>query len=75
MKVRIKVQPTGCINGQVWPKVGEIVDLPKAVAADMQRVGNVEPVADEPKVPEVKPEPKKETRPAPVKAVEKRDSE
>jgi hypothetical protein len=35
MKVRIKVRPTGYINGQSWPAVGETMDLPQVVAESM----------------------------------------
>lgn len=57
MKVRIKVRPTGAINGRPWPQVGESMDLPEVVAEGM---GDwVEAV-------------KVETRPASRKGVEKR---
>lgn len=35
MKVNIKVRPTGTINGQPWPEVGETIDLPDVVAEGM----------------------------------------
>lgn len=63
--VRIKVRPTGLINGREWPPVGETIDLPDAVAEGMAGAGHVEIVKDEPKV---------EKRPAPTKRVEKRTS-
>lgn len=62
-KVKIKVQPTGLLNGQYWPEVGETVDLPDAVAEAMAEAGHVEPVKAADKV---------EKRPAPTKGVEKR---
>lgn len=62
MKVRILVQPTGCINGRDWPAVGEEIDLPDSVAVDMAAAGAVEPVVVKEKV---------EKRPA-RKAVETR---
>ena len=46
MKVRVIKQPTGCINGQYWPEVGEALDLNDAVAADMAAAGWVEPIAE-----------------------------
>lgn len=55
-KVRIKVRPSGLINGREWPEVGEVIDLPAVVAESMGEF--VEPV--------------EERRPAPVKGVEKR---
>jgi hypothetical protein len=58
-KVRILVRPTGCLNGAVWPQVGETTDLPDAVAQDMASAGTVEVV-------------KVEKRPAPTAKVEKR---
>ena len=58
-KVRILVRPTGCINGTVWPQVGETTDLPAPVAHDMAAAGTVEVV-------------KVEKRPASTAKVEKR---
>lgn len=58
MKVRIKVQPSGLLNGTAWPAVGEEIDLPQHVAESMAASGDVELV--------------KETRPAPKKGVETR---
>ena len=64
MKVRIIVQPSGCLNGSYWPAAGELIDLPDAVAEDMIAAGQVEKArAAAPKV---------ETRPAPTAVVEKR---
>lgn len=39
MKVKIVVQPSGLINGQEWPPVGEDVDLPDTVAEEMAAAG------------------------------------
>ncbi len=58
-KVRILVQPTGCINGAEWPEVGKTIDLPDVVADGMASDGSVEIV-------------KVEKRPAATKGVEKR---
>jgi hypothetical protein len=66
MRVRIIVQPTGCINGKYWPEVGETIDLPDAAAADMIAAGHVEAV------PEKKAAPKVEKRPAPKSGTETR---
>lgn len=60
MKVRIKIRPSGLINGQYWPKVGETIDLPDGVALGMLKARQVEPVVDEPE----------ETRPAPASEVQ-----
>jgi hypothetical protein len=46
MRVRIVVQPTGCINGKYWPEVGETIDLPAAAAEGMIEAGHVERVAE-----------------------------
>ena len=35
MKVKLTVAQTGLINGQPWPKVGAVVDLPDHVAQGM----------------------------------------
>jgi hypothetical protein len=32
MKVRVKVQPSGLLNGSLWPEVGETVDLPESAS-------------------------------------------
>lgn len=67
MKVRVKMQPTGTINGQSWPEVGDTIDLPEVVVDVM---GDwVEPVrADK------KSDKKVEKRPASDKGVETRVS-
>lgn len=58
-KARIKVRPSGLINGRDWPDVGGIVDLPTVVVEAMS--GYLEPV--------------EERRPAPAQGVEKRGRE
>lgn len=70
MKVRIAVRPTGylSIDGaplQEWPKVGEVIDLPDALAADAIHAGSAEHAPDS--APEVV-----ETRPASSAGVETR---
>ena len=60
-KVKIKIRPTGLINGREWPQVGESIDLPDGVAKDMAAAGYVEVEAV-----------KVEKRPAPTAKVEKR---
>lgn len=62
MKVRVVVQPTGCINGVPWPAQGEVVDVPEVVAESMSGAGHVEVVK----------EVKVEKRPAQRKGVENR---
>lgn len=61
MKVEIIVRPSGLLNGQPWPEVGETIDLPKVVADDMIRVGHAKAVGG------AKPAPK-ESRPRHTKA-------
>lgn len=56
MKVEVKVRPTGAINGDLWPDVGGVIDLPEHVAAGMIDAGFVAAVKVAPKV---------EHRPAP----------
>jgi len=41
-KVRVVVQPTGCINGNYWPEVGGELELPDQVAEDMAAAGWLE---------------------------------
>lgn len=59
MKVKIVKRPSGLLNTQEWPEVGETVDLPDVVAQDMAEAGWVEAL-------------KVEKRPAAKKAEEKR---
>lgn len=59
MKVKIVKRPSGLLNTQPWPEVGETVDLPDVVAQDMAEAGWVEAL-------------KVEKRPAAKKAEEKR---
>jgi hypothetical protein len=73
MKVRIKVQPSGLLNAEPWPEVGETIDLPDAVAEEMIAAGALEAVKDKPaKKAAAKPEDKVEKRPASTKGVETR---
>ena len=58
-KVKIVKQPSGLLNTQPWPEVGETVELPDVVAEDMAKAGWVEVL-------------KVEKRPAAKKAEEKR---
>lgn len=60
---RVKVRPSGLINGHDWPEVGGTLELPEAVAEDMAAAGWLEVVKDEKKV---------EKRPASRKGVETR---
>ena len=46
MKVRIKVQPTGLLNGAPWPEVGETLDAPAVVADDLIASGVAEAVKE-----------------------------
>lgn len=63
-RVRVKVRPSGLINGSLWPEVGEELDLADQAAADMADAGWVE-VVDQ----------KTEKRPAKPKNVETRDKD
>jgi hypothetical protein len=46
MKVRIKVQPSGLLNGAEWPEAGSEIDVPDVVGADLCSSGTAEPVAE-----------------------------
>lgn len=62
MKVRIKVRPTGLLNGRDWPDVGEVLDVEDHHGADMCAAGIGEPVVEdqvEKAVPSKKPETRK----------------
>ena len=63
-KVRVKVRPSGLINGREWPKAGEVIDLPAVVVESMGDA--LEPVKAE------KPADRVEKRPATADKVEKR---
>lgn len=56
MKARIVVQPSGLINGQPWPEVGEEIDLPKAAIDSMAEAGWVEAVVEKRPAPKGKEE-------------------
>lgn len=65
MKVKIKERPTGLLNGLPWPEVGELIDLPSAVAEAMESAGHVERVGKS-------SSDKVEKRPAATRKAEKR---
>lgn len=76
MKVRVKARPTGTINGEPWPEVGDTIDLPEVVVEGM---GDwLEPVKTEKRPAqdksEKRPAAKAEKRPASGKGVETRVS-
>lgn len=56
MKARIVRQPSGLINGQPWPEVGEEVDLPESVVESMTEAGYFEPVVEKRPAPKGKEE-------------------
>jgi hypothetical protein len=72
MKARMKAHPSGLYNGQPWPEVGDVVDLPDHVAEGMidaghlERLGKVEtrPAPDDAETREAKPRPAKRGRTA-----------
>ncbi len=68
-KCKVLVQPLGGYNGEVWPEVGEAIELPDHIAKGMVEAGNVEIV----KAPAKKTaESDAEKRPAASKNVETR---
>jgi hypothetical protein len=71
------VRPSGLINGAEWPEVGETVELPESVGADMAAAGDLKAVKAPAKKAAAKkaadkPADKAEKRPAPSVDVEKR---
>ncbi|MFF0117430.1 hypothetical protein [Streptomyces prasinus] len=51
MKIRMKVQISGTRNGEDWPTVGEVTDLPTGEAQHLVASGVAEEVgAEEPEV-------------------------
>ncbi|MBP2370228.1 hypothetical protein [Pseudonocardia parietis] len=45
MRVRMKVSVSGTRGGQLWPGIGEEIDLPDGEGADLCAAGLAEPVA------------------------------
>jgi hypothetical protein len=72
VKVRIKVRPSGLLNGREWPEAGGVIDLPDAVAEGMIASGDAEKLTKAEAEAEEKTEEKTETRPADTSTVEKR---
>ncbi|MEU0369103.1 hypothetical protein ABZ070_02365 [Streptomyces sp. NPDC006283] len=77
MKIRMKVQMSGTRNGQRWPEIGKVTDLPTVEAAHLVASGIAEKVEDRDKVeiaaapegevskpPEAKPASRRRQRPA-----------
>jgi hypothetical protein len=46
MNVRIRVQPTGLLNGKPWPAVGDTIVVPDVVAVDLLNANVAEPVEE-----------------------------
>ena len=47
MKVRMRTQITGTRNGEDWPALGEVINLPAEEARDMIHSGIAEPVVED----------------------------
>lgn len=62
---RVKVKPSGLINGRDWPEVGEVIELDEDAANGMVETGWLEPAKAE--------RSKAEKRPAKKAEPEKRD--
>lgn len=45
VKIRIKVQPSGLLNGRAWPEPGGEMEVPDVVGVDLCASGVAEPVA------------------------------
>ncbi len=74
MRIRMKVEISGNRNGQAWPALGEVVDLPGAEAAQLCAAGMAETVngVTEKAVPQTAettktPEPEVTQKPPPEK--------
>lgn len=48
MRVEMKIHITGSRNGQLWPDIGGIIDLPEQEAAELIANGYAEEVTDAP---------------------------
>jgi hypothetical protein len=64
MKVRIKVRPSGLLNGREWPEAGGVIDLPDAVAKGMIESGDAKALTKAEAEEKADESPKVETRPA-----------
>jgi hypothetical protein len=73
MKVRIKVRPSGLLNGADWPDVGEVIELPDSVAKGMIEAGSAE--KDDDKKSSGKAKENAEKRPAGREGLEERKSD
>lgn len=62
MKIKMTMQPTGLLNGQAWPGVGEEFDVHDVVAVDLLNAGMAEAVEDAPKPERATAKPKATTR-------------
>lgn len=63
MKVRMRITISGSRDGEAWPKVGEVVDLPDDEAVEMLQKGHAAPLEDGDE-PETATARKATTRPA-----------
>lgn len=45
-KFKVIQRPTGLINGRVWPRVGEVIDLPRSTGEGMTSAGFLEPAPE-----------------------------
>jgi hypothetical protein len=65
MQVRMRVSISGTRNGEPWPGLGQLVELPEAEALHMLNAGMAEAVAEPEVVETADVKLAAETRPAP----------
>ncbi|MET9705367.1 hypothetical protein [Streptomyces griseus] len=65
MRIRMKIAMSGLRNGQPWPPVGQVTDLPTGEAQHLCASGIAEEVNDDPDAEETATPPEAETAKAP----------
>lgn len=62
MKIKMTMQPTGLLNGEPWPEVGEEIEVHDVVAVDLLNAGMADAVEAAPKTEHATAKPKATTR-------------
>lgn len=68
MKVQMKSRISGTRNGQSWPDVGEVINLPDAEAVDLLNAGLAQVPGEDEGAPVTRPAPKATKRAPKAKA-------
>lgn len=68
MKVQMKSRISGTRDGQDWPEIGEVVDLPDTEAVDLLNAGLAQVPGEDEGAPVTRPAPKATKRAPKAKA-------